>query len=239
MKPNWQQEQMRRQQEQMHKQQEQLRRQQQMAAWAQQKKEQEQLQRQRPTLAGEKPPKQPVVKARQSWTPTGAGIQDPFARVEAEVTLLRGELNVGRLNKEQFKDKLKDLMMQDKQGTWWMMGVESGEWYRREGADWVRSDPPVCGNRATAPSPASPGGVDAKEVSPATPAGTMSRPILGCITFFIGTLVTLVLGFTIITYFDKNVFHYHYQELSLMGMCAISLAGIVVSAILARKVWRG
>lgn len=118
MGPNWhqkqQQEQMRRQQE------EQQRRRQQQMAW-QRQQEQE-------------------AQAEQVRAATRAG--DPFARVEREAARLRREVGAGRMTEEQCKARLKELMVQDERGAWWMVGAETGKWYRHQGGDWVRADPP-------------------------------------------------------------------------------------------------
>jgi hypothetical protein len=64
-----------------------------------------------------------------------------FAEVEREVAKLRQELAAGRLTEEQFKARLRELMVLDEHGGWWMVGYETGEWYRHDGTDWVRADP--------------------------------------------------------------------------------------------------
>ena len=85
-----------------------------------------------------------------------------FPEVEREVAKLRQDLAAGRLTEEQFKARLRELMVQDEHGNWWMMGYETGEWYRHDGTDWVRADSP---GRA---APAGPQPV-AQAVAPAKP----------------------------------------------------------------------
>ena len=65
-----------------------------------------------------------------------------FAEVEKKVAKLRQDLAAGRLTEEQFKARLRELMVEDEQGNWWMVGYETGEWYRHDGADWVPDQPP-------------------------------------------------------------------------------------------------
>jgi len=65
-----------------------------------------------------------------------------FAEVEREVARLRQGMAAGRLTEEQFKARLRELMVLDEHGGWWMVGYETGEWYRHDGTDWVRADPP-------------------------------------------------------------------------------------------------
>jgi hypothetical protein len=67
-----------------------------------------------------------------------------FAEVEREVAKLRQELAAGRLAEEQFKARLRELMVENTEGNWWMVGYETGEWYRHDGSDWVRADPSIA-----------------------------------------------------------------------------------------------
>ncbi len=67
-----------------------------------------------------------------------------FAEVEQVVAKLRQDLAAGRLTEEQFKARLRELMVQDEQGNWWMVGYETGEWYRHDGTDWVPDHPPLA-----------------------------------------------------------------------------------------------
>ena len=64
---------------------------------------------------------------------------------------------MGRITREQFDAALKDLMVQDAQGRWWMLGAESGKWYTHDGKNWVEAQPPTSSARApTAPAVAQP-----------------------------------------------------------------------------------
>ena len=45
-----------------------------------------------------------------------------FAQVEKEVTTLRQDLAAGRLTEEQFKAQLREMMVEDANGNWWMVG---------------------------------------------------------------------------------------------------------------------
>jgi hypothetical protein len=50
----------------------------------------------------------------------------------------------GLLTEEECKAQMRDLMVEDANGNWWMVGYETGEWYRHDGTDWVRADPPIA-----------------------------------------------------------------------------------------------
>lgn len=98
----------------------QQRRQQMMAAWSEQqrRKRQQQLR-----------PVSPVVDPR-------------FSQVEQESARLKQQLAAGRITPAQLDAKLRDLMIQDTAGTWWMVGGQSGRWHRFDGRDWVSGVPP-------------------------------------------------------------------------------------------------
>ena len=75
-----------------------------------------------------------------------------YAQVEEKFKTLKEQFTAGKLDEAAFKTKLNELMVQDGQGHWWMIGYETGQWYMHDGTAWVRSDPP---GRA-APAPAQP-----------------------------------------------------------------------------------
>jgi len=39
----------------------------------------------------------------------------------------------GQLTEEECKAQMRDLMIEDADGNWWMMGYEIGEWYYHDG----------------------------------------------------------------------------------------------------------
>ena len=39
------------------------------------------------------------------------------------------------------KAQMRDLMIEDADGNWWMMGYEIGEWYYHDGSGWMQADP--------------------------------------------------------------------------------------------------
>lgn len=66
-----------------------------------------------------------------------------FAKVEAQFKDLREQFDNGRFTLDEFKSKLFDMMVQDDQGNWWMIGYESGQWYRHDGSQWQLDTPPA------------------------------------------------------------------------------------------------
>lgn len=64
-----------------------------------------------------------------------------FQRAEDEYFKLKGQLGMGRITQEQFEQHLRELMVQDTQGNYWMLGADTGKWYAREGDTWVERKP--------------------------------------------------------------------------------------------------
>jgi hypothetical protein len=100
-----------------------------------------------------------------------------FQQAAEQFKQLKQRFDSGQLAEADFKARLRELMVQDEGGCWWMIGQESGAWYRHDGTEWVRSDPPVA-----RPSPAMPasepvraqplqGVAAAASRQPAVPAG--------------------------------------------------------------------
>jgi len=65
-----------------------------------------------------------------------------FSQVEAEFERLKAQFEAGAFTEAEFKARLEDLMIQDEQGRWWMIGSETGQWYYHDGQKWVQSEPP-------------------------------------------------------------------------------------------------
>jgi hypothetical protein len=111
-----------------------------------------------------------------------------FAEIERMVAKLRQELAAGRLAEEQFKARLRELMVEDTEGNWWMVGYETGEWYRHDGTDWVRADPPGHVAPRATPQPMT------QSIAPAKPKRgwlTRSAWFWGIILALVGILLLL------------------------------------------------
>jgi hypothetical protein len=229
MGPDWQQrqrmeqqrrEQMRRQQEQMRRQQEQKRRQMGAAYWQQRASE------------SSPPPPDPA-----------AGEGDAFAQVEREAARLRREWEAGRLTEAQFEGKLRGLMIQDEQGTWWMVGRESGGWHRHDGVTWVRADPPRRAAAGVVPqqvgTPTSPG-----VTMPAPAAEPRPQRFLGCLVLLMGLPLTAAIGYGLgvgVTEFLAWEVDTSWEVSNgggLLCMGAVWLAGLIVTIVLTRRAWR-
>ena len=82
----------------------------------------------------------------------------PAAFVEAQRQFwsLRDLYERGKLGEEAYRLALKEIIVQDSAGAYWMLGAESGEWYRHEEGGWARRDPPRADLPAVAPPPVPP-----------------------------------------------------------------------------------
>jgi len=65
-----------------------------------------------------------------------------FKEAEERFYELKGRLDSGAISQEEFKAQLEGLKVQDSQGRYWMIGVQSGKWYFYDGSRWVRGEPP-------------------------------------------------------------------------------------------------
>lgn len=70
-----------------------------------------------------------------------------FSSVETRFQELKGQFEAGDLTEEEFKSQLQDLMIQDEEGRWWMIGYESSQWHYHDGEKWVQSEPPPLTKR--------------------------------------------------------------------------------------------
>jgi hypothetical protein len=69
-------------------------------------------------------------------------MDDQFKNVEREFKQLKDEFDRKRLSEPDFKKKLKELRLQDKDGRFWTIGAQTGKWYCFDGNDWIEANPP-------------------------------------------------------------------------------------------------
>lgn len=112
--------------------------------WQQFQQQQQRLQQQRMRQAGwqEQQKAKQAIKAQESEIKAAAEADARFAIVEQEAARLRKQFNAGKISLEALQARLQDLMVQDANGVWWMVGTESGRWYRYDGANWQPGTPP-------------------------------------------------------------------------------------------------
>lgn len=153
-----------------------------------------------------------------------------FSQVEKEVAKLRQDLAAGRLTEEQFKARLRELMVEDADGNWWMVGYETGEWYHHDGADWVRADPPGRAARQAAPKPLT---------QPLDSAEAKPRPFRGIIVFVLYEIAMIIVGWALALALAFLFYDGRDNPISWICWIGTSLWGLAPSYRSARKAWRG
>jgi Tol biopolymer transport system component len=99
-----------------------------------------------------------------------------FRQAEQEYHRLKAQYDAGQLSEERMRAALSDLMVQDEQGRWWVLGYETGAWYVHDGEKWVTGEPPATATAAPTRSaaPTAPG--QAVQQPPAQPLRAQSQP---------------------------------------------------------------
>ncbi|MBI4789238.1 MAG: hypothetical protein HY782_19570 [Chloroflexi bacterium] len=69
-------------------------------------------------------------------------LDERFERAEREFFKFKGQLDAGRITPEQFDAALKELIVEDSHGRFWMLGADTGKWYTHDGEAWVEGTPP-------------------------------------------------------------------------------------------------
>lgn len=93
-----------------------------------------------PKGAPGRPPPPAELPESKTVTNTSTNVAD-YKRAEDEYFKLKGQLSTGRITQEQFEAKLHDLMVQDGQGRYWMLGADTAKWYRHDGETWTEAQP--------------------------------------------------------------------------------------------------
>jgi len=82
------------------------------------------------------------------------------------------DFNVGQLTEEEYHKALAELVVQDRKGEYWMLGVDSGDWYWFDGEEWNKRTPPlVTSEKDLAPTP-----TPSKEPLPPTIEKSPTKP---------------------------------------------------------------
>jgi len=76
-----------------------------------------------------------------------------FAETERQFLELKNLYHSGELEKSKFESELEELVFEDESGTYWMLGTDSGEWYRYDGQEWIQTDPPLLDEDEELPPP--------------------------------------------------------------------------------------
>ena len=65
-----------------------------------------------------------------------------FQQAEQKFKQLKALFEAEKISETEFKTQLEELMVQDEQDNWWMIGYETEMWYRHDGTNWIQTDPP-------------------------------------------------------------------------------------------------
>jgi hypothetical protein len=117
-------------------------------------------------------------------------VGDLFENAEREFFRLKGQLAAGRITTDQFEAALKELIVEDAHGKFWMLGADSGKWYLHDGQAWVEATPPAVaeGKAKAAPMPPMPPPHTPK------PPSQISRRMRAIVGTVFGGLATLLIG---------------------------------------------
>jgi hypothetical protein len=66
-----------------------------------------------------------------------------FQEAEKAYQDLRAEYSAGKLSSTDFEEQVSKLKLQDADGKWWQIGVQSGDWYMHDGQKWSKARPPI------------------------------------------------------------------------------------------------
>jgi hypothetical protein len=65
-----------------------------------------------------------------------------FQEAERRYAEIKRRHEAGSLTKEEFDKQLKELMVQDEEGRWWVKSRTTGEWHYHDGTAWIKDTPP-------------------------------------------------------------------------------------------------
>jgi hypothetical protein len=71
-----------------------------------------------------------------------SGLPPRFDEARQRFAVLKDRYNRGELDDAAYEAALRELIIQDEHGQYWMIGAETGGWYRYDGAAWIPQDPP-------------------------------------------------------------------------------------------------
>jgi hypothetical protein len=153
-----------------------------------------------------------------------------FNQVAAEVEKLKKSLSAGKLTQKQFEDRLASLMFQDENGTWWMVGAETGGWYYYDGSNWLAGAPlgvqSVTGGKSKGVS---------RGAKTSSFMDRLSAFFNAIFTFVIGMAVTIGLGLVA----GDFVAEFENDTLPFIVLGVIWLGGFILVSRETQKRWRG
>jgi len=157
-----------------------------------------------------------------------------FSEAEARFWQLKGMRSAGRLDQAAFESALRDLMVQDPAGCWWMPHQETGQWHVFDGAKWAPAAPPATeGARTVAPRSvgSDSGAVAGARSAVASPAAENAAGGLGMMAALIVALVFwAAVAVGVAVFVSPQV---------VLGVGAAALISIVLMLRTYRDAWEG
>ncbi|MBI3536969.1 MAG: hypothetical protein HY070_05365 [Chloroflexi bacterium] len=92
-----------------------------------------------------------------------------FQEAESKYKELAAQHASGKLSDADFETQVNDLRLQDSQGRWWQIGVQSGDWYVNDGQKWAKAKPPLDAPVTQEVAPATEGATAAPGARPSMP----------------------------------------------------------------------
>lgn len=138
-----------------------------------------------------------------------------FSQIAAEFHELKAQYDAGGLSEADFRARLQDLMVQDSEGRWWMIGYETGQWYVHDGQAWVRGEP---------------------NGAPHQPADTAGLTMKPWTVLLVGAALSLMIGFVIGRWTYVALFSDRWTTGETVGSVAgfaALLGGLLVTLVLA------
>ena len=132
-----------------------------------------------------------------------------FKDVEEKYKQLKSQFDAGQISEQVYKDRLSELMIQDEQGRWWMIGYESGKWYYHDDTNWVPAEPPISVGKAAppektpAPEPVEPAQISSDKSNQPPPGAASQNKRLPPWLVVLGIILVILVGILTIHY----IFH--------------------------------
>jgi hypothetical protein len=82
-------------------------------------------------------------KAEESEVSTDQVESLSFQEADRRYVEIRRCYEAGDLTDEEFDEELKQLMVQDQEGRWWVKSRTTGDWHYYDGTTWIKDTPPV------------------------------------------------------------------------------------------------
>ena len=171
---------------------------------------------------------QAATKGTARRQPQVSRAVDQFSVVEAEAARLRQRAAAGRLSRQALENKLIELMVEDGQGDWWMIGASDGQWYRFDGDNFVPARPP--GRQARGAW--EPWSSENPYLLSPTESGGEGHKFLGFFAFSaLGLLFGWILSGLVASVVGPGDFG--------LFFCPLWVISLAIAFFIARRIWRG